>query len=153
MSSYGPQAEQPRPTPARRVILRYEGGSWAAISVSKTPPTVLPASESLTPRPAHTRAGAWYELSDGRGRLVYRQLIHDLYGQIVEGFEQGRRVGRIIEPRERVISLLVPHLPEGGRLDLYSSPPLSPERTDRVAARATRVASFALPPDETERTT
>jgi hypothetical protein len=150
MSSYRPQAEQPRPAPARRVSLQYKSGSWSIVSARKTPPTILPASESLTPKSAHTQSGAWCELADGRGRLVYRRFIYDLYGQIGEEFEKGRPVALITEPRERVVSLLVPNLPEGGRLHLYSSPPLSPSRAEKAEAGARRVASFDLPPEETE---
>jgi hypothetical protein len=150
MSSRKPQLDKPEPSPARRVILRYKNKSWDLVRVTKTPPTILPASEPLIPQPAHTKSGAWYELVDGRGRLVYRCLIYNLYGQIGEGIEKGRLVGGISEPHDSVVSLLVPNLPDGGSLHLYSSPPLSTKPDEKVAGGARLVASFDLTPDEKE---
>jgi hypothetical protein len=150
MALLKPHAEKPRPNHARRVKLRYDGNSWSLISVSKTPPTILPTSESLGLESASGKAGAWYELADQRGRLVYRQLIYNLYGQVGEGYEKGRQIGRIREVRETVVSLLIPNLPEGGRFHLYSSPPLSRKGAEKVVAGAKRVVSFDLPPDEKE---
>lgn len=144
-----PDAEDVRlqavePQPARRVTLRYEGGVWSADVSPPTLPTILRGTESVEERRDAGRAGAWYEVVDRSQRVVYRRSLFDPHGQLVEGRKDGERIGFLVPAGDVVHSVLVPDLADGGRLDLWASPPLDPERPGR-ATHATRVLSVPLP--------
>jgi hypothetical protein len=137
-------------TSAMRGTFTYVGSAVQLVSMDRLE-MVPPPSD---PTPAQLRlTGFWYELRDAQGRTLYRRVIQNpMQAAEVRTDDPRRPLARqaISQPRGSFI-LLMPDLPEGESLVLFSSP-LEPEA---IAAPAQEIARFDLrqPPPGKEQAT
>lgn len=136
MTSERPQA--PRPPRTLRLTFEYEGDQVRLISRQsvqmRTPP---PHPTSIQPG----QSGFWYEVRDRDDRVLYQRALHSPIQTDTEVFsnEPGATIHRRpIENPRGTFEILVPDLPEGESVVLFSSP-LEPERALRPAEEISRV--------------
>jgi hypothetical protein len=139
---------------ALRVTLRVDGEQMKIID-QKPVAMLVPASDELqidTPQ-----SGFWYELQDGEGHTLYRRLTSDdptsKYVEVPTGDpEQPLAYEEVDQPR-RIVSIVIPNVPEGRSLVFFASRPESVDHPSRVspellihsrAFKAREVARFKL---------
>jgi len=106
------------PESALRVALVLRDGEWTIGQPLEVPPTILPGS-THEPGAGAPRGGAWFDVVDARGLVVYRRAIPGLDHAVVEGRQEGERIVRVVAPARQTFSLLVPRPPAGGRIDVH----------------------------------
>jgi hypothetical protein len=123
-----------------RLTFAYEGSTVRLVSRMSV--------EMLLPRPNATpiregQSGFWYELRDHQDRILYQRAVHNPIQFDVEIFPEDQKAAihrRALANPHGTFDLLVPDVPEGDHVVLFSSPP-QPERS---TASASEVARFSL---------
>jgi len=107
------------PTRVRRLRLLYSKNKWETIADIILDSKTLRSSTDVPPSTGH---GFWYELRDRRGRLLYRGKSPNPFEPSLEVFEPDGSIHRVpLKRKEVCIELLIPDLPEGIQLQIFSS--------------------------------
>ena len=121
-----------------RLTFRYEGMDVQLMAIERLDMITPPGA----PEPIRQgQAGFWAELLDADERPLYQRMLHNPIRHEMEApvdDETGTlRWYKIDHPRG-IFQVLVPDVPEGETLVLFSSPP------EAVAEPATELARFSL---------
>jgi hypothetical protein len=129
------------PGPVRRLEVRWRQGDYQIVGDVRVDEMTLPASDELPAgRSAADMDGCWFEIRDGAGRVVYRQLLTDPIGGGDELFERSGAIRRVdVDHPDTTFELLVPDTSDGQDLVLVGLPP-SRRRTAR-AEKGQRIAA------------
>jgi hypothetical protein len=140
-------------TPARRAIrlrFRYDGGDVELVS-SRVIDKRVPPSEPLREEESkeQPRSGFWYEVQTGEGKPVYRRVVDNPIQMVASVYtgdpERPFTMVPIARPRGE-FTLLVPELPGGEDLVMFSSPlELEAEAQVRPASELARFPLKARP--------
>jgi hypothetical protein len=122
-----------------RLTFEYQGETISLVGRSSVE-MLLP---SAVKTPIHQgQSGFWYELRDRQDRVLYQRAIHNPIRFEREIFpenpEEPIRRAKVANPRG-VFDLLVPDVPEGEIVVLFSSP-FEPERSAAPASELFRVS-------------
>lgn len=111
------------PRRVRRLRLRYSNNNWETIANIILDRKTLRHSAEL---PFGTLSGFWYELRDRSGKLLYRGKSANPFEPSLELFELDGSISRVpLQRKEVYVELLIPDLPEGERLFIFSN--ITPE--------------------------
>lgn len=100
---------------------------------------IPPPPTGLAPKKGQT--GFWYELRDAKGKQIYVRAVHNPIEYGHEVFSPDPKESIINIPRKEIrgtFELLVPEVPDGATLHLFSSP-LEPERAGEPAREISRI--------------
>lgn len=129
---------------ALRLTFSYEGNNIQLISQQKIEKVLPPSGPSENIQPNQT--GFWYELTDSRHNILYRQVMDFPIKTDTEVFSN--------DPSESIIrqeitdirgtfSILVPDIPQANNFDMFSSPIMS-EGVRGIEAPATKIFHLNL---------
>jgi hypothetical protein len=118
-----PPFHQPAPVSRRTVRLRfeYEGDKVRLVFARKVEMITPPATETAL---GDTHSGAWVELRDARGKMLYQRAIHSPVRTDQEIFSEDPKtpISRVpAENMKGVFEVLIPDLPEGATVHVMSS--------------------------------
>ena len=132
------RARQDTPTPAEtlRLTFRFEGDRVELVSRQRVQ-MIAPPSVGDPPE-GGKNSGAWVELQDRQGRAVAYSLLHDPFQTHAEHHSPDGRIGLVERPVERgEFEVLLPAVPEGAAVSLWSSP-LEPRLAGEAASEIAR---------------
>lgn len=123
---------------ALRLTFRYERADVRLVAGQRVE-MILPPSELETIHQG--QAGFWAELRDAHERVLYQRVLHNPIRyefEIPKDAETGALRWQKIDNPQGTFQLLVPDIPEGQTLVLFSSPP------EAVYEPAAELARFSL---------
>jgi hypothetical protein len=112
---------------AKRIYLRFDGQQ--TFDVERVDLVRMRATPSAGPPPLEKRhSGAWVELRDPAGTLLFFRRMHDPYGMTSELYEleQDKMIVRLLTrpPQPTLSTVVVPDIP-GAVFSLKATPPRS----------------------------
>jgi hypothetical protein len=101
------------PVEAQRVTVVDEDGQLVIRGVQSVRKTLAPSDELPSPSAA---AGAWYQLEASDGRVLYRRLLHGVFGEWCDGTRHA-----VPAERQVMFTAVVPACPGECDLVVFSS--------------------------------
>jgi hypothetical protein len=128
MAVHLPQAQAHGADHTLRVTLAYRGDELEVKRVERV--RMLAPGQAVREPPGEHGAGFWFEIRDGKGKLLYHRVIHQPNRADREVFSPDpdqtvRREPKSSEP-EGEFTLLVPDIPEGAEFVVHASPAREP---------------------------
>jgi hypothetical protein len=131
------------PMRVRRIRLKYANSGWEKLADVIIERKTLRHASVLPP--GGPRGGLSYVLRDAHGGLLYWRRVANPFDPSVELFEPDGGIKRIpIQRKEAFVEILIPDLPEGARLEIFSD--VSPD--GQVLKHATMIRSIDLRGDK-----
>lgn len=115
--------EKTKPSPVRRIRIRWQDGKWAIIGEKLLERKVIPNSQSLPQTEKDLQViGFWYEVTDTKGNLLYRRIIDDPLKQHVEISEKDGSFTNVpVKRTDITFEVLIPHVPENANLSFFGT--------------------------------
>jgi hypothetical protein len=128
-----------------RVRVRRRGERWAIQKQIRIEEMTLPPSRELPATHGRPLSGAWCELTDDAGEVLYRVLLpHPLDGSVEVPAEGGGLQRVDVERDEDVFDVLVPDDPRARSLLVYVVEPRSGDAAATVTRSQTPLARLQL---------
>jgi hypothetical protein len=133
------------PNAVLRIRVRRRGQRWSIEKVTHVEAMTLPPSRRLPASGGRPLSGAWCELADGAGEVLYRTALpHPPGGGVEVPAEEGGLHRVDAEREEDVFDVLVPDDGRARDLLVYVADPRANDTTATVARSQTPVARMSL---------
>jgi len=108
------------PQPVVRLRLRRQGDQWSVEKQIRVAEMTIPASHRFTGAGGRAHGGAWCELADASGDVLYRRMLPHAPGDGVEVPAEGGGLQRVDVHREvEEYDVVVPDVAERHSLNIY----------------------------------
>jgi hypothetical protein len=133
------------PQPVVRIRLRRQGERWTVEKQIRIDEMTIPPSYELPAAAGRAHTGAWCEVTDEAGEVIYRKLLPHVPGGSVEvpAVEGGlNRPGEYLEEDE--FDVVVPDVPLLHTVNVFVADPGTADVAATVERARTPVASLRL---------
>ena len=133
------------PQPVVRIRLRRRGERWTVVKQLRIDAMTIPLSYQLPATRGRAHTGAWVEVADEAGEVIYRKLLpHPPGGSVEVPADEGglHRAGEYREEDE--FDVVVPDVPSLHTVNVYVADPRSGDVAATVERDRTPVASLRL---------
>ena len=120
---------------AIRLTFSYEGNNVSLISEQNIEKMLPPSTQFDN---LQNQAGFWYELTDTRKNVIYRQLIDNPIKEDMEVFSDDPKQSITRQKRTDIrgtFSIVIPNIPEANSFDLFNNPLASEDIRDSQRAQ------------------
>jgi hypothetical protein len=133
------------PQPVVRLRLRRRGDRWSVEKQTRIDEMTIPPSYELPDSRGRALTGAWCEVTDEAGAVIYRKLFPHPPGGSVEVPAEGGGLQRAGEYRdEDEFDVVVPDVDTLHMINVYVADPRSGDVAATLARSRTPVASLRL---------
>jgi hypothetical protein len=133
------------PQPVVRLRLRLSEGRWSIANQIRIDEMTIPPSYQLPDARGRALTGAWCEVTDAAGAVIYRKLLPHLPGGPVEIPAEGGGLQRTDEYRgEDEFDVIVPDVAGLHTVNVYIADPRGGDVAATIERSRTPVASMRL---------